>query len=40
MNLDLNMTNESVQCIYSNGTSTVVGLTYIEFTKGTSLIGQ
>ena len=33
--LDLNMNNESVQCIYSNGTSTVVGTAYIEISTGT-----
>lgn len=34
MGLDLNMTNRSVQCFYSNGTSTLVGLSYIQLTKG------
>ena len=34
MNLDLNMSNESVQCIYSNGTSTIVGSSYIDITTG------
>ena len=32
--LDLSMNNESVQCFYSNGTSTIVGHSYIEATKG------
>ena len=31
---DLSMDNRSVQCIYSNGTSTVVGLAYIDITEG------
>ena len=31
---EFNMDNESVQCIYSNGMSTVVDLTSIEITKG------
>jgi hypothetical protein len=34
MNLDFNMSNESVQCIYSNGTSTIVGTAYIEISTG------
>ena len=31
---DFSIDNESVQCIYSNGTSTVVGRAYIEITEG------
>ena len=34
-NLNRSMINESVQCTYSNGTSTVVGTDYIEITTGT-----
>lgn len=31
---DLSMNNESVQCLFTNGTSIPVGLSYIEITKG------
>ena len=33
-NLNRSMINESVQCTYSNGTSTVVGTDYIDITTG------
>ena len=31
---DLSMNNNSVQCLFTNGTSIPVGLSYIEITKG------